>query len=532
MSAGGSRAIAVFLTGVIGFGCVWGAPATASERFTFHHEHVLGTSLEIQVEAVSADSAAAAEARILKEIERLARIFSSYDATSELSRWQSRVGTPTTISPELFAVLTDCDRWHQRSAGAFNPAVEALTKLWKAAEKRNTLPTTAELADIVAQVQKPQWTLDTENQTATRLTDGSLSLNAIAKGAIIELASRTATDQQPDVHGVLVCIGGDMRVRGDLVQPIHIANPLNDAVNAAPIATIHVHNRALATSGNYRRGFQIQGQWYSHILDPRTGHPAAGIASATVVADTATDADALATIFNVLSPADSMALAETMPQVDYLLIDTAGRKYQSRGWSELEQPQLFRRAAVAADQLAQADSEKAPTAKPTAIGGLLELLVKFELAQPSGAQYRRPYVAVWLEDHDDFPVRTTVLWMQTKQPGPRWHRDLLRWYRNDAVRKLADGKALIGTISGATRGPGEYKAVFDGKDDAGNPLTPGKYTLFIEVAREHGTYQLIRHPLTLGDKPIAETKLKSNVEVKSATVEYRVPAPANPPAAP
>ena len=119
--------------------------------------------------------------------------------------------------------------------------------------------------------------------------------------------------------------------------------------------------------------------------------------------------------------------------------------------------------------------------------------------------------------------------MQTKQPGPRWHRDLLRWYRNDAVRKLADKRDLIGTISGATRGSGQYKAVFDGKDDAGQLLPAGKYTLFIEVAREHGTYQLIRHPLTLGTEPIAETKLKSNVEIQSASVEYR-PATADKPA--
>ena len=133
-------------------------------------------------------------------------------------------------------------------------------------------------------------------------------------------------------------------------------------------------------------------------------------------------------------------------------------------------------------------------------------------------------MAVWLEDADGFPVRTAVLWMQTEQPGPRWHRDLLRWYRNDRVRKLADNTELIGVVSSATRGPGEYKAVFDGLDDNGKPLPPGEYTLFLEAAREHGTYQIIRHKLTLGKEPIGETKLKGNVEIKAASFEYRTPS--------
>ncbi|HCO26668.1 MAG TPA: hypothetical protein DIT97_27990, partial [Gimesia maris] len=79
------------------------------------------------------------------------------------------------------------------------------------------------------------------------------------------------------------------------------------------------------------------------------------------------------------------------------------------------------------------------------------LNVDFTLKRPEGGRYRRPYVAVWLEDEDGFPVKTALLWMQTKQPGPRWHRDLTRWYRNDRFRKLAENKELIGTISAATR---------------------------------------------------------------------------------
>ena len=72
----------------------------------------------------------------------------------------------------------------------------------------------------------------------------------------------------------------------------------------------------------------------------------------------------------------------------------------------------------------------------------------------------------------------------------------------------------------ATRQPGKYKVIWDGKDDRGKTLPAGEYTIFIEAAREHGTYQSIRQQVTLSDKPFTE-ELKGNVEIRSASIEYR-----------
>ncbi|HTN74353.1 MAG TPA: DUF2271 domain-containing protein [Pirellulaceae bacterium] len=506
--------------------------AFAGETYTFHHEQVLGTSLEIQIEADSASAASAAEERALREIDRLNKLFSSYDQTSEFSQWQTQAGKSSAISAELYAVLKASEQWRKQSAGAFNPAVEAITKVWEQAEKQQRLPTASELAGAVKLVNEPAWKLVENGSQATPLTACPLSLNAIAKGAIIDYACAAALQNERELRGVMINIGGDLLARGSTVRSVSIADPRNAAENATPLSTIHLRERAIATSGNYRRGFQIAGKSYSHIIDPRNGQPVEHVISSSVVAKTAADADALATIFSVLSIEESLRLAQSLTDVDYMLVAHDGKVARSAGWRELEQPQLFRFvAAVADDKPAEAKQADEKLAAGEA-AELLELIVDFELNKPMGGRYRRPYVAIWLEDADEFPVRTSVLWMQTKDPGPRWHRDLLRWYRNDGVRKLADGKDLIGTISGATRAAGEYQAVFDGKDDAGKPLKPGKYTLFIEVAREHGTYQIIRHPLTLGATPIEATKLKPNVEIKSAVVEYRKhqAEPAAPPA--
>lgn len=149
-----------------------------------------------------------------------------------------------------------------------------------------------------------------------------------------------------------------------------------------------------------------------------------------------------------------------------------------------------------------------------------ELAVDFEISQPSGERYRRPYVAVWIEDAAGNPVRTLSLWVQTRKPGPRWIPDLKRWYRNEKQRKRADGGDLIETISVATRPAGKYSLVWNGRDDDGKLVPQGNYVVNIEAAREHGTYGFLREDLSIGARPF-EKSLGSNVEIKGASVEYR-----------
>jgi thiamine biosynthesis lipoprotein len=496
--------------------------AAQAERFTFHHEHILGTSLELQIEAESQQLAAAAETRILQEIERQRAIFSSYDDASELSRFLRTENEPFKLSRELWQVLLLSEEWRKRSGGAFNPGTEAISQVWQDAARQQSAPTPNRLKAAVNQAGEAHWRLDQAQTTAMRVSTTPLSFNAIAKGYIVEAACQAGMKDEAGIRGLLINLGGDLRVCGDLTQRVAIADPFHAEENVAPLSTIFVHDRAVATSGNYRRGFQIGDRWYSHLIDPRSGQPVDHVVSATVIAKSTADADALATICNVLSTAESIALVESQ-NAACLLVTREGKQLRSAGWDTFEQPQLYRFAAAVAGEEGQ--GEKKDGADKDVPTELLELLVKFELSRAGGAQYRRPYVAVWLEDANADPVRTALLFMTTTGNGSRWHRDLTRWYRQDNVRRMTSDVDLIGTISSASRGPGEYRAVFDGRDDEGKPLKPGKYMLLIEVAREHGTYQIIRQPLDLGARPIETTNLKPNVEVKSASFEYRQPAP-------
>ena len=81
------------------------------------------------------------------------------------------------------------------------------------------------------------------------------------------------------LHGLLLNVGGDLRVRGEAPRTLGIAAPWTDSESTEPIAFLEVKERAVSTSGSSQRGFRINGQWYSHILDPRSGLPADRIAT-------------------------------------------------------------------------------------------------------------------------------------------------------------------------------------------------------------------------------------------------------------
>lgn len=468
--------------------------------FSFQHENVLGTSLDLRVRAENEASARAAEQAVLAEVDRLARVLSLYSSTSEISQWRARPSLFTELSPDLFAVLSACDDWEKRSGGVFNPRSEALARLWATAVKRQEIPDSETLADTRRRMQEPAWELNAAEQTGRSVSDCPISLNSLAKGYIIESAGRVGYSAT-GVEGLLLNIGGDLRAWGDMAETVAIADPRADAENARAISQISLRSQALATSGDYRRGFAIGEERYSHLFDPRTGYPVREIISASVVARDATTADVLATIFSILTPEESLAMANDMTDVECLLITSKGETKRSAGWAD-------KPVRVQSPGSANAWHEE------------FELLVKFEINRPDGGRYQRPYVAVWVEDKDGFPVRTLSLWLLQSQKGRKWLPDLKRWSKSDRMRGLVDATDLASTISAATRQPGQYSVTWDGLDDAKKPAKAGEYTLYIEAAREHGTYQLIQQKIAVGGAT-SKTDLKGNIEIKSASVEYR-----------
>jgi len=149
-----------------------------------------------------------------------------------------------------------------------------------------------------------------------------------------------------------------------------------------------------------------------------------------------------------------------------------------------------------------------------------ELAVDLELAAQQGLRYHRPYVAVWVEDAMGQSVRTLSVWVNTTGRGPRYIRELRRWFTAERDQRDAGGPELVATVSSATRMPGQYTVTWNGRDDRGNVVEQGSYRVVIEASREHGTYQLMQQELTLAATPVA-AQLPGNEEIGRARVEYR-----------
>lgn len=492
--------------GVLSLGCFLGVASFIRQEqlYTFHDENVLGTSLELKVRARSEKSALKAEGAVLAEIQRESKILSSYDPSSEFSRWFATQGVAVPVSQELFETLSLFDEWRERTNGALDPSAEVVCRVWKSAAAENRMPTEEELAAAVAAVRKPHWSLNRKERTATHLSDTPLVMNTFVKSYIIDRAANAALSEA-DVNGVVVNIGGDIVIRGDISEPVQIADPKSDAENSKPIAKLVLRDRAIATSGNYRRGVDIQGRHYSHIVDPRTGRPADAIVSATVISTAPVDAGAFATALAVMDPEEGRRVASRAKGVEFLLIGHDGRRIESAGW---------RKSAAVMDVAAAAGP--APASPQAGLWDpASELLITVELAH-FNSPVRRPYVAIWIDNKEHEEVRTVALWQQK----PKYLTDLRNWYREDRLQTTRDGKDLVASVTSATRAPGKYTVKWDGKDNHGKLVKAGVYFVNIEAAREHGTYQMMRQEMDFEGTPKSVT-LPGGTEIASATLEYR-----------
>jgi len=497
--------VAAFLVVIIASAFV--NPKKNLKTFVSNYENVLGTSLELKFKASNQADADLAEENALNEIDRLDNILSAYKTTSEFNKWMNNGKQVTKVSTELFEVLQQFEDYKVLTNGALDASAAVIGNVWKKAAVENRLPSAQSLQTSVNLVKQRHYVLDKKNNTVIRLDDAPLALNSFAKSYIINKAAEKAM-QTSGIESVVVNIGGDMVIKGNQPETIEIANPKADAENDAALTTINVADMAVATSGNYRRGFSVNGKWYSHIVDPRTGNPVTEIISATVIAADASEAGALATSFNVLAVSEIEKLTANRKDIAYLLVTKDGKEVKSSEWAKYEN-------AVNKPALAVTKANKADKPWNTKY----ELVVNLEIANIEstvGKRVRRPFVAVWIEDAAKTPVRNLAIWYNK----PRWLPDLKSWNRanGDEFRKAEAGK--LSSTSSATRGPGKYSLSWDGKDDSGQLVKAGIYTVFIEVAREHGSYQVISKEMKFTGSA-QKIELTPNTELASASLDYR-----------
>jgi len=474
--------------------------ATAAEH-DFHRDHVLGTSLDATLVASSREQAEALLNAVVAETERLARILSSYDEQSELARLLAS-GQSSDASRELREVLEGCAQWQRKSGGAFDVRVGELIATWKAAQNAGVPPEPAVLEGLVARMRESGWKIDSKTGAVELVGRPQLVLNSFAKSYILQRSIEHARRKTPAVSAGLIAIGGDLQSFG---VPTHknawriaIADPAHPADNSTPLCALNIKSAGVATSAGYARGFEIAGKHYSHIIDPRSGMPVTSVASATVVAKDAVSAGPLATTLCVLTPEQGLALVAKLAGTECLIVTADGKQHVSAGM-----PALL------------ASDPAVPVPAAASKGGWkegAEVQIKFTLPEVKARGYRRPYVAIWIEDQQLKLVRTVVIWGNER----RWLNEMSHWIEASGY----DGRSAHATTR-ATRAPGEYTVVWDGLDDAGKAVGTGEYIVCIEIAREHGGHTIARRAIACGGKATKLT-IPKNGELVAGEVAFRV----------
>ncbi len=451
----------------------------AGETWSFHLDHVLGTSFDMAVVAPREAQARFAFAAATAEIARLDRKLSGWRDDSEL--FQLNRAPSLAVSEDLFAVVAACETWRRRTDGAFSGRLGVLDDAWAGAAGET--PDAATLCEAATRARDTEVGLDRPSRTISRPQGVRFAVDGLAKGYVIDAALAAARRAAPCAQAMIIDIGGDVVCWGDRDWRIGIADPVQNADNAAPAAVVRLANRALAVSGPGARDRIIGGGTYSHLLDPGTGQPAPS-RQAAVIAANATQADALATALAVMAPDEGLSLAEAIPGAEALILE-AGRRYETSGWAACQAA-----APLPAD---------------------FKVSVRYVLPKVDVANYRKPYVLVWVTDAEKNPIKTLLILGSKKD----YQEDNYVWWRRYGRKQPAQ----IDTLAKPTRPPGTYSVGWDGTDEAGKRVAQGRYIIHIEAAREHGGHAYQTIEVDLGGKPVVGQGAAKD-ELGAAQVRY------------
>lgn len=300
---------------------VAGGPSGAARLIKLtRHSRALGT--EIRITAFHADQATADAAinQAFAAIEQVEQVMSLYRPDSQLSQL-NRDGALANPDPRLVQVLERAAELSAQSEGAFDVTVQPLWAAYENAAAHGTLPTDDAIATALLRVDwhKISVALDAISFAQPGM---AITLNGIAQGLAADAASQALRD-----HGIAHALidSGEIGTVGPPALRDHwtiaIKDP-RDPVNMLGIASLA--DRCLATSGDYETTFSANFSQH-HLLDPRTGHSPTDLASVSIVAPTALEADALSTAVFLMGPERGRALVETLPHVDALFVDKAHR---------------------------------------------------------------------------------------------------------------------------------------------------------------------------------------------------------------
>jgi len=290
---------------------------------------IMGTTVEISI--YPSDEKALEEA--FNEIKKVDNLMSIYKEDSEVSSL-NRQGEME-VSSETLKVIKKALEFSQISGGAFDITCKPLINLWKKAKKEMKVPGEEEINKALSSVGYEKIILK-GNLVSFKEKGMQIDLGGIAKGYAVDKAIEVL--KKKGIKRALVDAGGDLYVLGESPEGEKWQIGIQDPRHQDKIfSVIKLKDKGVATSGDYRRYFTIEGKRYSHIVDPKTGQTVEDVPmSVTIVAPEATTADALATGIFVLGPEKGMELLNSLPEAEGMIISEGMKVKTSRGWKQFQ----------------------------------------------------------------------------------------------------------------------------------------------------------------------------------------------------
>ncbi|MGV8134659.1 MAG: FAD:protein FMN transferase [Mangrovibacterium sp.] len=265
------------------------------------------------------------------EVSRIERLISEWDPDSETSEINRNAGIqPVQVDPELFGLIERSISISKLTDGAFDISYASMDKIWRFDGSMTEMPSEEAIKASVSRVGYQNIILDkTHSSVFLKLQGMKIGFGAIGKGYAADKAKALLIGK--GVQAGIVNASGDMNTWGR--QPcgdewkIAITNPLN---KNKVFAVLPIREGAVVTSGNYEKYVTFNGKRYTHIIDPKTGYPASGMISATVFAQKAELADALATALFVMGTETGINRINQLPGVECIIIDDNGKIFTSQ----------------------------------------------------------------------------------------------------------------------------------------------------------------------------------------------------------
>lgn len=282
---------------------------------------LMGSRFEIS--ALSDDEIIAHSAieSAIAEIKRIEKLISSWDANSQTSTVNTNAGIrPVKVDQELYDLIYRSKKISKLTDGIFDISFASLDKIWKFDGSMNHMPTQTEIDKSVKLINYKNIILNPDSTTIfLKEKNMKIGFGAIGKGYAANKAKKLM--QSMGIENGVVNAGGDLISWGFQEDGqewnIAITDPKD---KTKTIGWLNISNRAVVTSGNYEKYVEFNGVRYSHIINPKTGMPAQGTKSVTIICPDAELADALATSVFILGEKDGIDLINKLKGIECFLI--------------------------------------------------------------------------------------------------------------------------------------------------------------------------------------------------------------------